>query len=61
MYCALEKSIANETGKMYRCRKEFHKADKMLDVDLARQLCEKSAELVRLNERLERIKNNFTK
>lgn len=61
MYCALEKSIENETGKMYRYRKQYEKVNKRLDSNLAKRLCEKSVVLVKLNERLARIKNNTSK
>lgn len=57
MFCALEKSIENESGKMYRFRKQFDRVNKRLDNDLAKKLCETSATLVKLNERLSRIKN----
>lgn len=56
MYCALEKSIGEETGQVYRYRKHFHKANKRLDNELARNLWEKSTVMVRLNERLLRVK-----
>lgn len=56
MYCALEKSIKEETGQVYRFRKPFHEANEKLDGELAKRLWEKSSELVRLNERLARIK-----
>lgn len=61
MFCALEKCIENESGKVYRFRKQFDKANKRLDNDLAEKLCDKSATLVRLNERLARVKNNIPK
>lgn len=56
MYCALDKSIADETGQIYRFRKHFDKANERLDGELAKNLWEKSSELVRLNERLARVK-----
>lgn len=56
MFCALEKSIKDETGQMYRYRKHFDTANKRLDGELARNLWEKSTSMVRLNERLARLK-----
>lgn len=57
MHCALEKSIENDNGKMYRFRKRFHKANKKVDSYSERHLYETSAKLVKLNERLTRVKN----
>jgi len=41
MYCALDKSIENETGKMYSLRRHFSHANKRLDDQLAKNLFEK--------------------
>lgn len=56
MYCALDKSIENETGQIYRFRKHFNKANDKIDNELAKSLWEKSSELVKLNERVARVK-----
>lgn len=55
MYCALETSIKDETGHVYRFRKPFRKANKKLDNELASRLWDKSSDLLRLNERITRI------
>lgn len=56
MFCALEKSIKDETGQVYRFRKPLREANARLDSELAERLWEKSSDLVRLNERLARLK-----
>lgn len=53
--CALDESIQNETGKMYRFRKYFGAAEKRLDDQLARNLWEKSSQMAQLPERLARV------
>ncbi|XP_037037133.1 retinol dehydrogenase 11-like isoform X3 [Bradysia coprophila] len=58
MYCALDKTIQDETGQIYRFRKHFNKANEKVNAELAKSLWEKSSEMVRLNERLERITKN---
>ncbi len=55
MYCALDKSIKDETGQVYRFRKPFRRANEKLDNELAKRLWDKSSELVRLDERLKRF------
>ncbi|KAJ6636427.1 Retinol dehydrogenase 12, partial [Pseudolycoriella hygida] len=56
MYCALDKGIEHETGQIYRFRKHFDKANERLDSELAKSLWEKSSEMVRLSERMSRVK-----
>ncbi len=56
MYCALDKSIKDETGQIYRFRKHFNKANDKIDEELAKSLWEKSSDWVKLNERLARMK-----
>lgn len=56
MYCALDKSVEDETGQIYRFRKHFNKANEKIDNELAKSLWEKSSELVKLSERLARFK-----
>jgi len=56
LHCVLDKSIENESGKMYRFRRPFYFANRRLDEDLARNLWEKSSTLVKLNERMKNMK-----
>lgn len=55
MFCALENSIKNESGLIYRFRKHFDEANEILDDQLAKRLWERSSEMVRLKERLNRV------
>lgn len=58
MYCALDKSIQNETGQIYRFRSRFNRANEKIDGELAKSLWEKSSELVGLDKRMARGRVN---